>query len=76
VSTGNPYVAASYPTVQNYICTYSDVPVSDTALMKALFGEIAIQGHLPVTIPGVADRGQGITLGATTKPFVPPTTGH
>jgi beta-N-acetylhexosaminidase len=76
VSTGNPYVAASYPTVQNYMCTYSDVPVSDTALVKALFGEISIQGHLPVTIPGVAERGQGIMLGATTKPWMPPTAGH
>ena len=72
VSTGNPYVAASYPAVQNYICTFSDVPVSDIALVKALFGEIPIQGHLPVTIPGVAERGQGITLGATAKPFAPP----
>jgi hypothetical protein len=26
----------------------------------ALFGEIAIRGHLPVTIPNVAQRGAGI----------------
>jgi beta-N-acetylhexosaminidase len=76
VSTGNPYVAANYPTVQTYICTYSNVPVSDMALMKALFGEIPIQGHLPVSIPGIADRGQGILLGATFKPMVPPSPGH
>jgi beta-N-acetylhexosaminidase len=72
VSTGNPYVAASYPGVQTYICTYSNVSVSDIALMRALFGEIPIQGHLPVTIPGVAERGQGIMLGATSKPMTPP----
>jgi beta-N-acetylhexosaminidase len=76
VSTGNPYVAANYPTVQTYVCTYSNVAVSDMALMKALFGEIPIQGHLPVTIPGIADRGQGIMLGATSKPMVPPSPGH
>jgi beta-N-acetylhexosaminidase len=77
VSTGNPYVAASYPEVQTYICTYSNVPVSDQALVKALFGEIPIQGHLPVTIPGVAQRGAGIMLGASSKPYVPPTgAGH
>jgi len=40
--------------------------------MKALFGEIPIQGHLPVTIPGVAERGQGIMLGATSKPMTLP----
>ena len=72
VSTGNPYVAASYPSVQTYICTFSNVAVSEAALIKALFGEISIQGHLPITIPGIADRGQGIMLGATTKPMVPP----
>lgn len=77
VSTGNPYVAASYPVVQTYMCTYSNVPASDLALVKALFGEIPIQGHLPVTIPGIADRGAGIMLGATSAPFVPPTgAGH
>ncbi len=71
-STGNPYVAASFPATQNYLCTFSNVQVSDIALVKALFGEIPITGHLPVTIPGVADRGFGITLGATSKPIVPP----
>jgi beta-N-acetylhexosaminidase len=76
VSTGNPYVAASYPMVQTYVCTYSNVNVSDMALMKALFGEIPIKGHLPVTIPGIADRGQGIMLGATSAPPVPPSPGH
>jgi hypothetical protein len=30
------------------------------AAVKALFGEIAIRGHLPVSIPNVAQRGAGI----------------
>jgi hypothetical protein len=32
--------------------------------VKALFGEIAIRGHLPVTIPGIAERGAGIERAA------------
>jgi beta-N-acetylhexosaminidase len=28
--------------------------------VKALFGEIPIHGKLPVTLPGVAKRGDGI----------------
>jgi hypothetical protein len=28
--------------------------------VKALFGEIPIRGHLPVSIPNVAQRGAGI----------------
>jgi hypothetical protein len=30
-----------------------------------MLGEIAITGHLPVTIPGQAAYGEGIQLGAT-----------
>jgi beta-N-acetylhexosaminidase len=60
VAFGSPYVAADFPQVENYICTYSHVPTSETAAARALFAEIPIQGHLPVTIPGIARRGEGI----------------
>jgi beta-N-acetylhexosaminidase len=60
VAMGNPYLAADFPKVENYMCTFSNATVSEIAAVKALFGEIAIRGHLPVTIPGVAARGAGI----------------
>jgi beta-N-acetylhexosaminidase len=60
LAMGNPYLAESFPTVQNYVCAFSNVPVSEMSAVKALFGEIAIHGHLPVTIPGIAERGAGI----------------
>jgi beta-N-acetylhexosaminidase len=60
VAMGNPYVAADYSAVQNYICTFSNASVSEISAVKALFGEIAIRGHLPVTIPNIAQRGAGI----------------
>jgi beta-N-acetylhexosaminidase len=60
VSFGSPYLAADFPQVENYICAYSPVPISETAAARALFGEIPIQGHLPVTIPGFGPRGAGI----------------
>jgi beta-N-acetylhexosaminidase len=56
---GNPYLAKDFPEVQNYLCTFSAAPVSELSAAKALFGEMAIQGHLPVTIPGIAARGAG-----------------
>ncbi len=65
LALGNPYVASDFPDVQNYICTFSNAPVSENSAVKALFGEIAIRGHLPVTIPGVARRGHGIEHAAT-----------
>jgi beta-N-acetylhexosaminidase len=60
LSMGNPYLAQNFPVVQNYLCTFSNAAVSEVSAMKALFGEIAIRGRLPVTIPNIAQRGSGI----------------
>jgi beta-N-acetylhexosaminidase len=60
IAMGNPYLAEDFPGVANYICTFSNATVSEESAVKALFGEIAIRGHLPVTIPNIAQRGAGI----------------
>lgn len=60
IAMGNPYLAADFPGVQNYLCTFSNATVSEISAVRALFGEIPIRGHLPVTIPNVAQRGAGI----------------
>jgi len=60
LAMGNPYLAQDFPAVQNYICTFSNEPVSEVSAGKALFGEIAFRGHLPVSIPNIAQRGAGI----------------
>ena len=60
LAMGNPYLAQDFPAVQNYLCTFSNASVSEVSAVKALFGEIAIQGHLPVSIPNIAQRGAGI----------------
>jgi beta-N-acetylhexosaminidase len=60
LAMGNPYLAQSFPMIQNYLCSFSNVSVAEMSAVKALFGEIAIRGHLPVTIPGIAARGAGI----------------
>jgi len=60
LAMGNPYLAADFPQVQNYICAFSNSAVSERGAAQALFGEIAIRGHLPVSIPGIAQRGAGI----------------
>jgi beta-N-acetylhexosaminidase len=64
LAMGNPYVAQSFPAIQNYVCTFSNVSIAEVSATKALFGEIAIHGHLPVTIPGIAERGAGIERAA------------
>ncbi len=60
LAMGNPYLAQDFPTVENYICTFSNATVSEISAAKALFGEIPIRGHLPVSIPNIAQRGAGI----------------
>jgi beta-N-acetylhexosaminidase len=60
VAVGNPYLASDFPKIENYMCTFSNASVSEVAAVKALFGEIPIHGHLPVTIPNVAQRGSGL----------------
>ena len=65
ISLGNPYLLRNFPQVASYMATYSTVPVSETAAVKALFGEMAISGKLPVSIPGFANYNNGIALEAT-----------
>ena len=64
IALGNPYLLRSFPGVAAYLTTYSTVAPSEVAAAKALFGEIAIGGRLPVTIPGLAKYGDGIQLAA------------
>ena len=56
IAFGNPYVIVQYPAIQNYVCTFSNAPVSEVSAAKFLFGEMPARGHLPVTIPGIATR--------------------
>jgi beta-N-acetylhexosaminidase len=81
LAMGNPYLAQDFPAVENYICTFSSVGVSEMAVVKALFGEVPIRGHLPVSIPNVAQRGAGIERPAQVaqggfRSAYPKTVGH
>jgi beta-N-acetylhexosaminidase len=72
IALGNPYLLRSYPKVSAYLATYSTVPPSEIAAVKALFGEMPIRGHLPVTIPDIAKYGDGIQLPAVAQPPAAP----
>ena len=60
VSFGSPYFLSDFPQIENYVCAYSNALTSETGVVKALFGEIPFRGRLPVTIPGLAQRGAGM----------------
>jgi beta-N-acetylhexosaminidase len=72
VSLGNPYLLRGFPDVTAYLATFSTVPPSELAAVKALFGEVDIRGRLPVSIPGLAQYGDGIQLRAAHPPASEP----
>lgn len=65
IAMGNPYVAQSYPNVENYLCTFSNATSAEVGAVKVLFGELPTNGHLPVTLPGIAQRGFGLQKPST-----------
>ncbi len=72
LAMGTPYLTEDFPTIQNYICTFSNATVSEISAARAVFGEIPIPGHLPVnlsnaSVPGarIAHRTQVAHLGSS-----------
>ena len=60
ISLGDPYLIRQLSFFPTYLCTYSHVSTSQRAAVKALFGEIPLDGRLPVSIPGIAERNSGL----------------
>jgi len=69
LAMGSPYVILNYPNIRSYACAFSSVYTSEAAIVRALFGEIPIHGKLPVALPNVAKRGDGmeVNLSAATQ---------
>ncbi|MFH1762550.1 MAG: glycoside hydrolase family 3 N-terminal domain-containing protein [Gemmatimonadota bacterium] len=60
ISFGNPYLLAEFPNAQAYLLAWSGADVSQRATVRALFGEIEIQGRTPTRIPPHFEIGDGI----------------
>jgi beta-N-acetylhexosaminidase len=62
---GSPYLIERFPQAETWISAFGISDVAQISMARALFGEIPIRGHLPVTIPGVALKaGFGMELPA------------
>lgn len=61
VGFGSPYVIMGYGKVPAYLCTYSSAKVCEAAAVKAIAGDIAPQGKLPIHIPALYKFGHGLT---------------
>lgn len=59
---GSPYVTMQLPKVPALLCAWGPWSPNQRAAVQALFGESAIEGRLPVTLPGVAKVGEGLRL--------------
>src|SRR5438477_3860937 len=65
VGFGSPYLIERFPQAETWLGAFGISDVAQISVARALFGEIPVRGHLPVTVPGVnLKAGFGIELPA------------
>jgi len=61
----SPYLIERFPQAETWLGAFGISDVAQISAAKALFGEIPVRGHLPVTIPGIEMKaGFGIEVPA------------
>jgi beta-N-acetylhexosaminidase len=68
---GSPYLISSFPSAKTWIGEFSTNDVSQRAAVRALFGQVSIEGRTPVTVPDTAKRGDGIHVAANSMMLEP-----
>lgn len=72
VGFGSPYVIESFPKAETWLAAFGISDVAQISAARALFGEIPVRGHLPVSIPGVnLKAGFGMELAANAMKLQP-----
>jgi beta-N-acetylhexosaminidase len=72
VAFGSPYLIESFPQAETWLAAFGISDVAQISVARALFGQIPVRGHLPVTIPGTRMKaGFGIELPANTMKLQP-----
>ena len=64
---GNPYVASFIPDLPAVMLTYDFYDQAEASAVRALAGEAAIGGRLPIELPGYAKVGSGLDRAATSS---------
>jgi beta-N-acetylhexosaminidase len=62
---GNPYASTFLPDLPAVLLTYDFYDRPERSAVRALAGEAGIGGRLPITLPGLAERGSGLTRAAS-----------
>ena len=55
IAFGSPYSDRALPGRKTWIAEFSTNDVSQRAAVRALFGQVAMQGQIPVTVPGTRE---------------------
>jgi len=61
---GNPYVAAAMPELPAILLTYDFYDLAEASAVRAIAGEAAIGGKLPIGLPGMFPAGRGLARSA------------
>jgi len=63
IGFGSPYLVEHFPQAETWLAAFGISDVAQISVARALFGQIPVRGHLPVTVPGVEMKaGFGIEL--------------
>jgi beta-N-acetylhexosaminidase len=60
LSFGNPYIISDLPEVGSYLIGWRSNSIIERAMARALAGETAITGRLPISIPPNYPRGWSV----------------
>ncbi|MGA8014132.1 MAG: glycoside hydrolase family 3 N-terminal domain-containing protein [Candidatus Acidiferrales bacterium] len=70
-SFGSPYLIERFPNAKTWLAEFSTNDVSQRAAVRAMFGQTAISGKIPVTVPGTVQRGDGLSVAANPMTLQP-----
>jgi CubicO group peptidase (beta-lactamase class C family) len=73
IAFGSPYLIEGFPGAKTWLAEFSTNSVSQLAAVRALFGQVAVQGQIPVTVPGTVQRGDGLRVAANPMTLQPAT---
>jgi beta-N-acetylhexosaminidase len=71
MSFGSPYLIENFPDAKTWLAEFSTNDVSQRAAVRALFGQVATEGRIPVTVPGTLKRRDGIRIAANPMTLQP-----
>ncbi len=69
---GSPYVIKHFPEAKTWVGVFSNADVAQRAAARAIFGQAAISGRIPVNVPGAVPIGAGMVLPANPMKLTPP----